>query len=73
MFTFVHLFEAAMANHGKANLLTNEAARERREPLLRAGLEFPHGPPPRLAILLENQSGPVQSGRQRGDLLFGPV
>jgi hypothetical protein len=73
MFTFAHLFKAAMVDHSKANLLTNEAAMERRDPLLRTGLEFYHGPHPRLAILLQNQSGPVQSGRQRGDLPFGPV
>ena len=34
---------------------------------------FSTGSHPRLAILFQTQSGPVQSGRQRSDLLFGPV
>jgi len=45
MFTFAHLYKAAMVDRSKANLLTNEAANGAPRPLLRRGLEFHHGLP----------------------------
>ena len=45
MFTFAHLYKATMVDRSRANLLTNEAAMEPRDPLLRRGLEFRHGLP----------------------------
>jgi hypothetical protein len=45
MFTFAHLYKAAVVDRSKANLLTNEEANGAPRPLLRRGLEFPHGLP----------------------------
>ena len=72
MFTFAHLYKAAMVDRSKANLLTNEAANGAPRPLLRRRLEFRNGLP-QLAVLLQNQSRSVQGSGQRSDLLFGPV
>ena len=67
MFALAHLYEATALGCSNADLLTIECAGMVRRIGDWGFTDL------RLAVLFQNQNGPVQGSRQRSDLLFGPV